>query len=416
MTMLFRSTDLAWLLIVSALYTSAASAEVLRLHQPGGQLLDFAALSAIVQEETGISLKQSSSNAEDDDPIDALLGGSAELAIIENTRAFQAGVRSILPIYQSVVHLAVPQALDLGEFRRQGRLPKLQILNSSHTARVVLDLLFERASELPETYELWSAGDVGAPDMLVYVGPINPHNISWFPDGFTLVALSQFDAAGAEFYIDGIRYLVPQLRATRIPALTYSLPGNQVGIDALAVDMLLVTNKTTSDSTIYRLTRVLLEQKPRFAAVEPALFRWMNEDFSPADFMFPLHNGARQYFERDQPGFLERYADSLNFLVYLLVLLVTGALAFGRWRARRRKDRIDDFYLRILNLRRTTAFDDPQRCLGELQQIEDEAFAGLIAERLAADDSFRIFTELAAGLRTELKGQINSGSATQAEQ
>jgi len=158
---------------------------------------------------------------------------------------------------------------------------------------------------------------------------------------------------------------------------------------------------------IYELTRVLIEQKPRFASVEPALFRWLSADFNAGDLTFPLHSGARQYFERDKPGFLERYADSLNFLVYLVVLLFSGAIAFGRWRARGRKDRIDGFYVRVRELRRAVAFDDPKRLMSELEKIEDDAFAGLIAERLAADDSFRIFTELAEGLRAELKDQIS---------
>lgn len=403
------------LILLWALSSVATSATVLRLHPPDNQQLNFAALSAIVEEETEIRLEPDASNVDGGDPIDSLLDGSAQLAIIENTRAFQAGLRSVLPLYQSVVHLAARQGLSIDEVRGSGRALKMHIVHNSHTARMVLDLLFERASDLPESYELWRPGDPGDPDMLLYVGPINPHNTSWFPEGFTLVPLSRFDPAGAEFYIDGISFLVPQLSSTRIPALTYSLPGNEVGIDALAVDMLLVAHKATDPSAIYQLTRVLLEQKPRFAAVEPALFRWMNGDFSAVDFTFPLHRGARNYIERDEPGFLERYAESLNFLVYLIVLLFTGAATFGRWRARRRKDRIDGFYLRVLDLRRNAGFDDPNRLLGELEKIEDEAFQGLIAERLAADDSFRIFTELAEGLRRELKDKIASGITIEAD-
>ncbi|MFT4769090.1 MAG: hypothetical protein ACI8RN_002230 [Glaciecola sp.] len=406
---LCKCSIFAWALLLWALSCSTAFATVLRLHPPDDRQLNFAALSTIVEEETGIRLEPDASNVDGDDPIESLLDGSAQLAIVENTRAFQAGIRTVLPLYQSVVHLAARKDLSIGELRGSDRALKLQIVHNSHTARLVLDLLLERASDLPKDYEVWQPGDPGRPDVLFYVGPINPQNTSWFPEGFTLVPLSRFDAAGAEFYIDGISFLVPQLRSTRIPALTYSLPGNEVGIDALAVDMLLVAHKDTDPSAIYDLTRVLLEQKPRFAAVEPAVFRWMSRDFSLGDFTFPLHRGARNYFQRDEPGFLERYADSLNFLVYLIALLFTGAVAFGRWRARRRKDRIDAFYLRVLDLRRAAGFDDPKRLLSELEKIEDDAFTGLMDERLAADDSFRIFTGLAEGLRRELKDQIAYG-------
>ncbi|EAQ96737.1 TAXI family TRAP transporter solute-binding subunit [Congregibacter litoralis] len=411
-----RCCHLVACLLLSGVSAAALSATTLRLHPPDSQQLNFKALSAIVHEETGIRLEPDASYGDGDDPIASLQDESAQLAIIENARTFEPGIRTVLPLYESVVHLAARQGVSVDDFRGGERPLRVQLLHGSHTAGMVLDLLLERAEKLPDSYELWTAGDAGQPDLLFYLGPINPHNTAWFPDGFSLVPLSKFDAAGAEFYIDGISFLVPQLRSTRIPALTYSLPGNEVGIDALAVDMLLVAHKSTDDSLIYELTRVLLEQKPRFAAVEPALFRWMSADFDVGDLTFPLHRGSRQYFDRDEPGFLERYAETLNFLVYLAALLVTGVLAFGRWRARRRKDRIDDFYLRVLELRRGAGFDDPAKLLGELESIENEAFTALINERLAADDSFRIFTELAEGLRRELKTPIDAGRLTSPDQ
>lgn len=388
--------------------SSSLAANTLRLHPPDTHQLDFPALSLIVEEETGIRLEADPSNEQGDDPLASLLDGSADLAIVENTRRFEPGVRTVLPLYRSVLHLAARQGLRVTEFAGGERLPRVQIVNQSHTGRLVADLLFERAEVLPDQFEVWNTGDPGEPDLIIYLGPINPRWRGWLPEGFSLVSVSRFDAAGAEFYIDGISYLVPQLQPTRIPALTYRMPGNEEGIDTLAVDMLLVTNRDTDSRAIYALTQALLEQKARFAAVDPALFRWLRSDFSDTDFAFPLHRGARQYFSRDEPGFLERYAEALNFIVYLSALSVTGLIGFGRWRARRRKDRIDSFYLRVLALRRESAFADPVEQLSVLENIEEEAFAGLVAEKLSADDSFRIFAELAEGLRAELKNRINA--------
>lgn len=390
----------------AALTVGAAHAEVLRLHAPLAQQLDFAALSAILEEETGISLAADPSIAAGDDPLESLVDSSADLAIVENTRAFREGVRTVLPIYRGVIHLAVREDFASIDWTEGGRVPRVEIINDSHTGKLIADLLFERAKGIPRDYTVWTKAVSGKPDFILYVGPINPANTSWFRDGFSLFPLSRVDAAGAEFYMDGIRYLVPQLRNTRIPALTYDLPGNAEGIDALEVDMLLVAHKRVDNRVIAVLTRALIEQKARFAAAEPALFRWLSApDYSLGDFGFPLHRGARQYFERDEPGFLERYAESLNFIVYMVVLLVTGAVALGRWRARKRKDRIDTFYTRVLELRRESGFGQADDLLARLEAIETEAFQGLIDERLSADDSFRIFTELAEGLRAELKAR-----------
>lgn len=388
--------------------TSAFAIGSLHLHPPDSQQLDFAALSSIIEEETGIQLVADPTNTEGDDPLESLFDGSADLAIVENSRSFVEGVRTVLPLYQGVVHLAAANGFSPDLLRAEQRPPRIQILDGSHAGKLVVDLLFERATSLNRSYDLWEPGNAAPPDLIAYVGPVNPSNTEWFPEGFSLVSVSHYDNSGAEFYLEGISYLVPQLQPTRIPARTYKLPGNEEGINALAVDMLLVAHRDADADEIYALTRVLIEQKPRFAAAEPALFRWLNSSFDDVNFAFPLHSGARRYFERDNPGFLERYAETMNFLAYLIAMLITGVVAIGRWRARRRKDRIDGFYLRVLELRKSATLGNPVEALSELETLERAAFDGLVNERLAADDSFRIFTELAGNLRLELQAQIDA--------
>ena len=167
--------------------------------------------------------------------------------------------------------------------------------------------------------------------------------------------------------------------------------------------MLLVAHRDTSERAIYNMTRTLIEQKARFAAIAPNIFSWMSEDFDPLELNFPLHSGARRYLERDEPGFLERYAESLNFIVYLAFLLLTGVVALARWQARRKKNRVDTFYARVLEIRERAQHEPREQLIEELGNLEKEAFGLLIAERLAADESFRIFTELLGQVRNELR-------------
>jgi hypothetical protein len=47
----------------------------------------------------------------------------------------------------------------------------------------------------------------------------------------------------------------------------------------------------------------------------------------------------------------------------------------------------------------------PELLLEKLKQLEREAFVLLIDERLAANESFRIFTDLISRIRVELKTQ-----------
>lgn len=374
----------------------------LSFHLSGLPQLDVPALSDIIKAETGVTLVRASSTQE---PLAAVASGEVDLAVVENTQPFRDGVRTVLPLYRSVVHLARSQSLDWSRLIEEQRAPLIELAGATHAAGVIAQLLFERASVVTAQHEIWNAESPAPPDVTVYVGPLMPSDTAWFRNDFELVSMSRIDPEGAEFYSDGISHLVPQIVPFRIPALTYTLPGNETGIDALAVDMLLVTRRDMDPDVIYRVVQVLLEQKARFAAAQPQVFRWLREDFPQDDLNFPLHRGTRNYLHRDDPGFLERYAEALNFIVYLVALAVTGAVAFGRWRARQRKDRIDRFYARLITLRNDSVEGETAPLLREIKALEDEAFDLLIRERLAADESFRIFMDLARSLRRELEGR-----------
>ncbi|MEM6775586.1 MAG: hypothetical protein AAF640_12120 [Pseudomonadota bacterium] len=387
----------------------------LKLHAPPNERVNFEGLSGVLQDEVGIRLSRDPTVEVGDDPVASLLDGSADLAIVDNTRPFVSGLRVVLNLYTAVVHLSVRDDLDVNTGIDKSTL-RIEVLHNAHAGGQIVELLNERSAQQEQRplVQRWRPEDGGEPDMQLYVGPINPKSTAWFREGFRLAPISDLDEPGAEFYLEGIRYLVPQFRRTRIPALTYTLPGNERGIEALAVDMLLISHRRVRPLLIFGLARTLIEQKARFAAVEPQLFRWLNTSFEAESLAFPLHTGARMYLERDEPGFLERYAETLNFLVYLLVLIITGLLAFGRWRARRRKDRIDEFYKGVFDLRRGTALRGTRETLEALDQLEAEAFEALIGERLGADDSFRIFTELVDGLRNDLRLMENTASPVSA--
>ena len=393
--------------VIAALFPAGATQAVeLRLHSASFPILDVPGLSAIVEKEIGVHIVRVDPET---DAIRALVDDTADLALVENTRPFVSGLRTVLPLYRAIVHMAVRDSFDWIAWYESGRKPAIEFVGATDTGRLVADLLFERGQDSFEGYDTWTPGSPGEPEFIFYVGPLLPDKTSWFRPGFSLVSMDRIDSAGAEFYTDGITYLYPQLSPARIPALTYSLPGNESGIDALAVDMLLLTQRDENADRIYRVVEVLLEQKARFAASEPQLFRWLTEDFDASQLNFPLHEGTRNYLAREEPGFLERYAEMFNFIVYLVALLVTALIGFGRWRTRVRKDRIDLFYVRLFAIRERIGDEPAETLLDAVNELEAEAFSLLVRERLAADESFRIFMELAREVRQDLQALPASG-------
>ncbi len=68
----------------------------------------------------------------------------------------------------------------------------------------------------------------------------------------------------------------------------------------------------------------------------------------------------------------------------------------------RKKDRIDTFYVRALGIQEQATAQNTEEQLVQLKDLEQEAFKSLIEEKLAANESFRIFTDLLLRVRTDL--------------
>ncbi len=404
--MLTRRPHRSWLvalLTLTLIALGACSREptVMRMLPPVDATIDPSSLQKIFSEHSN-ALIIPSEEARGMLPLEALTSNMADISVVENSAAFVSGVRVILPIYESVLHVLVRQDITRTESGQSLRDANFYIANNSEAGHAFVDLLTRRQGLTSGEYRKSEVFEPGITDLIVYFGPVDSENTSWYQPGYVFSSLNGRFNPQRKFYEEGVGYIAPNMHPRVIPALTYNIPGNEEPILTLGVEALLVTRRDIPEATIYGITEALLEQKPRFTAVAPSLFGGVTESFDRYALNFPLHSGARRYLERDEPGLLERYAESINLLVYLMFLVMTGFLGLARWRARRKKDRIDTFYVRALALEERIGQADPGALREEVAALEAEAFSSLIKEKLAADESFRIFTDLVARTRKQL--------------
>ena len=396
---------LALLLLLIPLAACESRVNTLRLHMPLNQQFDPASVQIIFTEQSGLHMAAAPA-ARGMPALEALVDDAADLSLLENSTAFVTGVRAVLPVYQSVLHVLMRDGFVAQEPSQPLRGASIHVIAQSVAGDTFVDLITRRQGLDAEDFQLTGPLQPGQTDIIVYFGPIDPAYTPWYRVGYQLVSPGELLSPGGKLGEGRVGYVAPNMKPWKIPAFTYDLPGNDQPLLTVAVDTLLVTRKEVPAATIYELTRTLLEQKPRFTAVAPQLFGGINESFDPLDLSFPLHAGARRYLERDEPSLLERYAESINMLVYVTFLFLTGFLALARWRDHRKKDRVDVFYQQVLAVRDRIGAEPPQALLDELNLLERDAFSALINERLAADESFRIFTDLLAHARAELKGLL----------
>ncbi|MEP1471113.1 MAG: TAXI family TRAP transporter solute-binding subunit [Halieaceae bacterium] len=391
----------ALLAVLTLAIPGCGMATDVRMHPPGNTPFAPSALRKIFEEHSLANLVPAEDSA-GMAPLSALTSGKADLAIVENSAAFVPGIRAILPIYESVLHVLIRDDIEVTDQHQSLKGASFYVVNSSEAGSSFVGLVTRRQGMEPGDYQLSYTFEPGITDVIVYFGPVDTDNTLWYQPGYRFASLNSRFNPQRHFYEEGVGYIAPNMRPKVIPALTYDIPGNDQPLLTVAVDALLVTRRDVPERMIFGVTKTLLEQKPRFTAVAPSLFSAVNESFDRYALSFPLHSGARRYLERDEPGLLERYAETINMLVYLIFLLLTSFLALARWSARRKKDRIDTFYIRVRAIEDRIGAENDGALLTELNELENEAFNSMIAEKLAADESFRIFTDLVARARASL--------------
>jgi hypothetical protein len=202
---------------------------------------------------------------------------------------------------------------------------------------------------------------------------------------------------GAGTSIDRATLLNPRLRAFVIPAGTYDALTPEPVV-TLAVDNLLVARRDLPAALVYDLYAEIVRLRPALFGDRPELYQPLDDDLADANWAFSMHPGTLDYLRQDEPTFVERYSGVAEVLVTLVIGVISGGYALLRIYRIRRKNRIDRFYVEVIRVRDSVRPDasetEREAAIAEIRELQDRAFGMLVEERLAADESFRIFIEL----------------------
>ena len=362
-------------------------------------------LVGLFDDESALNLVLSDAAMTGGDALVAVAEGRADIALISNDQPFRGDIATVMPLYATVLHI-----VRIGDQESESMVDLLRNasvfagLEGSASRRV-----FER---LTATIDLGGADyrfetdrtiDV---DLAVVFAPISPERLAEYPD-VSLWSIGTPDDIGAGGVIDSVVLMNPHFRPFVIPAGTYG-SATQEAVVTIAVDKLIVARKDLDRALVYDLVNEFLRMRPALATIHPGLFQGLGDAFDVSRSRFVIHPGTQDYLQRSEPTFIERYSGVAEVLVTLLVASVSAAFAGIQIFNRRRKDRIDRFYKAAIDIRNATMAStdmaERQRAVQKLRQLQDDAFAKLVDEKLAADESFRIFITLTNDIVQQLDG------------
>ncbi len=346
-----------------------------------------------------------------DTPLDALEAGYADLAFTSNAQPYRQGITTVMPVYPTVLHILYRRgrSADSAEDLLRGATVNAGPVGSASRQLMseIMDSLDIAADEVEFVDKPTTLPDVN----LVYV-PISPEPIRSLLEQDGVAGEYRFQSFGSPGdvgtggEIDRAVLLNPRVSPFIIPVGTYGdLPEEPVL--TLAVDKLLVSRPDLDSAVVYDLISEVRRLQPALAAKRPFLFQELGAEIDASGSTFVLHPGSQAFSVRDEPTFYERYSGVAEVLVTLVIGLISGSYAVIQIYNRRRKNRIDGFYKDVMAIRDSinerSSANERAAAVESVRELQNRAFDMLIREKLAADESFRIFVTLSNDIIAQLE-------------
>jgi hypothetical protein len=331
----------------------------------------------------------------------ALRTGSVDAALIEAPVEPVPGVRLISDLYPSVLHILYPKAWGQPDLRTlltrgsiwaggEGSVGRelLQGLQADYMLPDgALTLLPDPISQAPEVWMIF--GGILSGDAL---RRLPEHRLFDFNAGNATAA---DPGAGIA---EGMALRYPQLHTMMLPRQLYPSMDSP-RITTLAVSNQLVVREDLPVDTAFRLATLVDQARQAVAAAYPLAALDVQTAGRVVPHALPPHPGAIRFADRNEPSFLERYAEVFAFLLTALVALASAGVAIQRYRQQRRKDRLDRFFQRLLEQRDG---DQPRAARAQaIRDLQTDVIELVVRERISADGALLAFMSLSNQLLNE---------------
>ena len=185
-------------------------------------------------------------------------------------------------------------------------------------------------------------------------------------------------------------------------------------ITTAALHRILAASETADTAAVAELTRVMFEHRLDLLIRMPL----SSAIAGPTEngIALPLHEGARQFYDRDKPSFLQENAEPMALIVTLVTIFLSLLLALRRALLARQKNRADDHNQTLLQLSRraraATSLDELMAVRTELFDLTERVVEALDEDKVT-EDGFRSFAAIWESVRTvvrDRRAELGGGS------
>lgn len=276
--------------------------------------------------------------------------GKVDFAIVQDDVASVPEARLLLSLYPQLFHLIVPEhsgIRDVSDLKGK-RVGTSNVGGSTYESFLALIARYEispgdfssfrpmSSSDLIRAYEHGELDAVFSSDT---IGEERPAKL--LSNGHSrLVAIDQAAA---------MHLASPYIEAAVIPKGAYkaspAIPAED--LETVAIQTSLLANKDVDKEVVRTLTQLIFDHQLELSEVLPPLINTKSPLESGAVEM-PVHEGARDYYDRNKPTFLQEHSDYVALLLTFATMGMSAFLTLRASLARRKKTNADHYSREII--------------------------------------------------------------------
>ncbi len=335
---------------------------------------------------------------------------SIDLGVLEEPDHPIPGIVTIAPLYPSVLHVLHNSKNDPSNFIELIRGSKIYAGPPGGAADRLLNQLATDFNVAQAEFEILDNPWTISPDVFFIFGGLLTNESIEQLEGYRLFSFSSENDVADGSVADAIVLKHHHLKRFLLPKGTYYALSDE-SITTLSIRTVMIAHEQFPTDVAFDIATNLFNNAQEYSLDYPLVMRELDTRFNPVDLMLPLHDGSRQFLNRDEPGFIEKHVDIIALVFTLIVALGSGFFTLYRRHLQVKKDRVDTFYSKLLAVRSDaqTAEDHDELKGFRVQavDVQQEVLQLLIDERVTADAGLVAFISLSNQIIDELNHRIN---------
>jgi len=352
-----------------------------------------------------------STTLSEDEAINELKSGDAELIIIPNNQEFSDNsFRMLFPLLPRVLIISTNLPDTINGLKSLLENHPVYFEDQSRLDSLIFDQLYyhyaidkNKIDERPFQKINPSQKD----SLVVYIGLThigNPFLKTIVNEGWSFIPLDDYKKLGNGSKVEGFLMSNTYISPFIIPENAFQGKPEKP-ILTFSIRDILISKKELPSNLAYEITSKIITHKA-FLKKNNSLYNLLDFEKEKITWAFPFHEGALRYYERDKPSEWLKWVNIAWPVLSIIVIIAGGFTSIKSHSQKKRKKQFDQYNHHLLGIREkvntTENIEEIDHLFIEMDELKIKVINMLAKHKFDSGESFNLFLALFKEIRTDL--------------